>query len=1189
MAGFSFEDALAPPDDGGKGGFSFEDATKPAPKAAKEPQQEATALSSAKQAAGGIYESVGSLLSVPVDATAWLLNRIPGVNIQEPFGGSASQKRGMRAIGIDEPQNTTERVARGMGAGIGAMFAPEAAVAGLSRVGAMSPEVARVAREFTGVTDSLEKGAGTAAVGAASGAGAAGAEEMVPEPYKPLAGMVGGLAAGVPAALATEAVPLARTAGRAVGDLAAPLTDQGVNRMAATQVRARATNAEDVLQRIAEGNPDLVRGSQGTTAQVGDDIGLLGLEREVQSRNPEAFADRRAEQNQARVDALPAPAGSVMDSVGLYQKQLLQADQETEQAVNTATQRARAILDTLPPGKLNPEEYGSALRTVAEKAEGDAYNSKKALWNALDPDGTLTLPMANTKATADKLLAEVDPAAGQQLNPTEDRLLQAYSALDGPQPLDRLRKIRSELSSEIRKASGITPDPQAVRRFTELKKSVDRDIEEAVAGKVATEKQAVAAGELDPAQTLEANLARQAEESGVSAETGERTGTGPSQVSGGPAAGATGVPGAGEPAGGEPRGTAGNQGVQKPVAEKAATKAADLLQFIASEGGIRDDMGDLRGMNAQRFMPGRGMLISEKGVPLDEMRSRAQQEGYLPPDDPMKPATSSIQDLLDAIQDNLGGKRVYREADRAQVEAEEEAANRITDARRMADDLGIDHSKIKDRDIEELVAQAARTREAQLDAMDKAAEDAMAAEYAGDQDLLGVGWLNETLPTGKAAPRSAEAAPGVTGPEAEAGNASGVRPAAPGSAQGTLALPVEPLPRDVAARYKTVRQAEYDYHRTFENGPIGAMLQEKAGGGYKLLNSALPEKVFHSGPTGFEDVQSFRQAVGDASALPVLTDYAVADLRRSAMRADGTIDPKGLARWRAQHTDALRAIPDLDAKLSSVAKASDAMAEVAALRKDMLTAFQGHAAAKLMNASSPEDAVRIIGGMFGAKNSVQQIRQLVDQAGSDKNALDGLRNAVAEYMKQKLISNTEAGTSGTNLIKADQFQTFVRQNVAALRQLFSPEEIANLNNIGADLRRANRSITAVKVPGSSNTPQDILANQRHGAKTSILSQIALEAAATGAGALAGGAHGALTAGGLGLMGMMGARVFNAMRDTGMRRVDEVLTRALLDPEFAGQLLRRFPERPEITLGPSMARNLRRLSVAAPAQAFYPNP
>lgn len=926
-------------------------------------------LGGARQIASGLYDSVASTLGAPADVVHYLLSNTPGflggapMGLSEnPMGGSESIKKGMGKLGIYTPESlpaetTGDKLLQGIGSGIGSVFAPEAIVAGLGKAGMLSKGAVDAAKAVVGSTETPPQAIKGAIVGGAAGAGSEGAGELAPEPYKPLAKLAGSLAAGVPAALGAEAVPALQLTGRAVGDKLAPFTAEGQQSQAANTLRTRADNAEDVLQNIAEGGHEIVPNSQGTTAEVTGDLGLSGLQREVETRNPQPFLQRRADQNQARVDALGEvqPTGSVNDAADLFRTQILNADRDTNEAVTNATTHARAALDMLG-GQLTPEQYGSALRSTAERAERTAWQGKKDLWEAVDPDGSFALPMDNVATQANKLMGEIDPLAGQKLSPREQEMLDlARSYSDGPQPLSRWEKFRSELSSEMRNNSGANPNAQLVRRFTILKNAADQDMADAISQRVTQDRQAVSAGQMAPQDTIEARLAKQAAE-WQAGRAGQSLGTG---TVGAPSIGeaSSGLTlGRAEPAGGEPSGTPGNQGVPSP----------------------------------QELAP----------------------------------------------------------------------------------------------------------------------VDAAAAE-----------------------------------------------------------------------RYTAAKNAEIAYHRTFDEGPAGAVLDTRNTGGYKLLDSAVPAKVFHPGPTGFEDVQSFRQAVGDETALPVLTDYAVSDLRRSATHPDGTLDPAGLDRWRARNSEALRAFPDLDARLTTVQQASQAMEDAAALRRDTLAAFQGHAAAKLMNAASPEDATKIIGGMLGSKNATQQIRQLVDQAHGDQNAIDGLRHAVAEFIRGKFISNTEAATSGTNLMKSDAFQTFLRQNVSALRQLLSPEEMTSLNNIAADLHRSNRSITAAKLPGRSNTAQDTFANQRSNPQASIMSTLAAEGVGAAVGKAAAGFKGSV----MGAIGVAGA---NALRNAGLRRVDQVLTEALLHPEFAAQLLRRFPQKPDITIGPSIARSLKKLAVAAPLQATY---
>jgi hypothetical protein len=162
-----------------------------------------------------------------------------------------------------------------------------------------------------------------------------------------------------------------------------------------------------------------------------------------------------------------------------------------------------------------------------------------------------------------------------------------------------------------------------------------------------------------------------------------------------------------------------------------------------------------------------------------------------------------------------------------------------------------------------------------------------------------------------------------------------------------------------------------------------------------------------------------------------------------------------------------------------------------------------------------------------------------------------LQRAVADYISQRFIGNTEAGTSGANALKSDVFQTFVKRNSGALGEVFSPDQMDAMNAIAADLARSNRSIVGSKIPGQSNTAQDIAGMS----KMSLLRRYLGQGAATAAGAiggyLVGDFHGAIEgAGGAALI--KGA--MDRLRATGIARTDELTTEALLHPELAKALL-----------------------------------
>jgi hypothetical protein len=349
----------------------------------------------------------------------------------------------------------------------------------------------------------------------------------------------------------------------------------------------------------------------------------------------------------------------------------------------------------------------------------------------------------------------------------------------------------------------------------------------------------------------------------------------------------------------------------------------------------------------------------------------------------------------------------------------------------------------------------------------------------------------------------------------------------------------------------------------------------------------VPATIFKPGPGGFETVNAFRRAVGDDhTATAMLQDTAAASLRQSAWRQDGVLDPAKFAAWKKSHADALRAVPgDLESRFTTAGNATDAIDHVAAIRRDALETYQRGAIGKLVGVSDPQDITRIVGGIFAQKDSVGAMRQLATEARADSAAVEGLRKSVADYMYGRFISNAEAATSDRNLMKPDAFQTFVRQNEATLKEVLSAKEVNLLKAVAADLRRSNRSLNAIKIPGQSNTAQDALPQltkaMEHGSG-SLLMQII---AAAGGGFAVHGLTGAAT----GITGVLGKNVIGKMREAGMEKVSDLIKQAMLDPDLARYLLAKAPTKPGTGTSVSLAQQLRRLSMYAPTRANTSNP
>lgn len=447
------------------------------------------------------------------------------------------------------------------------------------------------------------------------------------------------------------------------------------------------------------------------------------------------------------------------------------------------------------------------------------------------------------------------------------------------------------------------------------------------------------------------------------------------------------------------------------------------------------------------------------------------------------------------------------------------------------------------------------------------------------------GWVNDYY--GQRAAQS-DATSGASGEGVGAGSVSGSARSVgtdgaglppeggPASGEGDTGIPPRPIDEEDAARLAEATAATKARAGTFNQGPIKQTLA-KAGmqDVYKLPEARVPEKFFHTGPTSASDIQNLRQTVGDQAALPILQDYAASSLRRAAENPDGTLDPRKVAAWQQKYAGPLRAFPDLNARFSTAADASDAIADAAASRREAIADRNSSALGKVMNAQTGDDVTKTVGTILGGKNAVQGMQDLAQAASRSPEATQGLRQAVADHIANRLISNTEAGTSGINLFKSDAFQSFVKNNRAALGTVFSPEELDTLDNIAADLKRANRSVTATKLPGGSNTAQDLHGIVANNPQSTVLDRALSEAAAAGAGAAVGHAAGAG-------LGWMGAKVANSVRAAGFKKVDDLITEAMLNPDLARDLLRRAPARPDSGQSIALASRLRRIALAAAA-------
>lgn len=209
--------------------------------------------------------------------------------------------------------------------------------------------------------------------------------------------------------------------------------------------------------------------------------------------------------------------------------------------------------------------------------------------------------------------------------------------------------------------------------------------------------------------------------------------------------------------------------------------------------------------------------------------------------------------------------------------------------------------------------------------------------------------------------------------------------------------------------------------------------------------------------------------------------------------------------------------------------------------------------------------------------------RLARETAGNEEARQGLRKAVADYVNLRFIGNTEAATSQEKLIRSDRFQEFVKLSAPALKQVFGDDEVRTLAAIAADLSRSNRT---AKLPGRSNTVQDLLAVNASGGE-SWLSRLLSPGALASAGAAAGSPGGWIgSAAGAGLGAHFG-RVIEAMRKTGLASVDDIVKDAMLNPDRARALLAKVSDAPTPQEALSLAQAYIRASLLPGSDAPTP--
>ena len=468
----------------------------------------ATLTNTAMQPFSGFNEGMMKAIGMPVDIVNWSMRQVGLPVSDRPFMGEDYIREKAGAVGIRPEQypakTLADRMLRAGGEGVSYALAPQAGleVAALRAAGkgaqtnAMrlgeADRLAEVARRAgkevkapPGITagetaekvfgasrpGSLAATSGNIGVNLGGGMGAEFAMEQVPENWKALAGMAGGIGGAGAAQLAGATAKTFPKMGSAAFEYMQPIFNPEAE--AARRFAAKTTDRRATLDAIEEADRELVPGSKPTTYELTGDTGIGQQQRQAETRAPDKFLERRGEQAVARQEALQgvAPSGEPIEVTLLLRKQLANLEAQENAAIAQAEARASQAIDKMG-GNQPPEEYGRLLRQYTQEAKDTARAARKKVYDAIDPDKNLNAVATGVRDTAGEIVKETTRPLAKAPEGDLAAILQDVAKIDDVIPFSDLRTLDTRVGDAVRAEMRANGETNTWRLLSQLKGSV---------------------------------------------------------------------------------------------------------------------------------------------------------------------------------------------------------------------------------------------------------------------------------------------------------------------------------------------------------------------------------------------------------------------------------------------------------------------------------------------------------------------------------------------------------------------------------------------------------------------------------------------------------------------------------------------------------------------------------------------
>lgn len=174
-------------------------------------------------------------------------------------------------------------------------------------------------------------------------------------------------------------------------------------------------------------------------------------------------------------------------------------------------------------------------------------------------------------------------------------------------------------------------------------------------------------------------------------------------------------------------------------AAPAGKAPQSLVEFLAARGGVLDDHGELAAIGAQDLAKRR--KGGDRRVPLDSAREAAEQAGYI--GQPGRPQATTVRDLLDAIDREKRGSKVFSRQDAPAIA--EDVAGRAQAESLVHELVQLAGPGVDDAVIRDAAALVMREGADPADAIERAVMDTPDVARSGRSGEALPGWSDAEL------------------------------------------------------------------------------------------------------------------------------------------------------------------------------------------------------------------------------------------------------------------------------------------------------------------------------------------------------------------------------------------------------------------------------------------------------------